>query len=329
MSSIAFRAGVVLALLAGTAFPVSLPAATPTYVDPAKTDDDYPFIGEFAGACTVDGKPVPYGVQINALGKKKFLVSITRGGLPGAGWDESKREKKEVEREGQAIAGTWSLGKFSATPAAFTVFPKEGAEVVWKRVDRVSPTLGAKPPENAVVLFDGTSMDAFETGKMTKDGLLQEDAVTKKLYQNFKLHLEFRTPYKPEARGQDRGNSGVYMQRKYECQILDAFALEESIDNTGAVYSIHPALVNACLPPLVWQTYDIEYHNGEYAPDGEVKTWPKVTAVLNGVVVQKDTELKKQSRWAAVKAGPHPGPIWFQGHGNPVRFRNIWLVELP
>ena len=130
------------------------------------------------------------------------------------------------------------------------VVRKDGEEVgVLPRIVRESPTLGQKPPEDAVVLFDGSSVDGWKPGRLGEDGTLIPKANSKHLFQSHQLHLEFITPYKPKARGQGRGNSGVYLQGRYECQVLDSFGLEGKMNEAGGIYSIkHPDL-NMCFPP--------------------------------------------------------------------------------
>lgn len=304
----------------------------PVYDDPKNTDADFPFVGEYVGQIGGKEEKLDWGVQVTAMGKGTFRVALHRGGLPGAGWDKSKRVVAEGKREGERLAVT--PFDFDGVKLAGTVDGKVlvitdpgGKEVAGlKRIERVSPTMGAKPPNSAIVLFDGTNTDEFQFANMTEDGLLKENAMTKRQFQNFKMHVEFRVPYKPEGRGGGRGNSGIYFQRRYEVQILDTFSFEENTHACGAMYVIAPPKLNMALPPLVWQTYDVEYDAGEYK-DGKCVRMPNVTIHHNGVLIHDKTPLNRQSGYARKKAGPDPGPHWFQGHGNPVRFRNVWIVE--
>ena len=146
------------------------------------------------------------------------------------------------------------------------------------------------------------------------------------LFRDFKLHLEFRLPFKPFDRGQGRGNSGLYMKGRYETQILDSFGLEGKNNECGGVYSISAPSVNMCLPPLVWQTYDIDFTEARYDDAGKKVENARMTVLLNGVKVHENLELPRGTTAHPVKEGPEPGPIYLQSHGNPVRFRNIWVL---
>ena len=206
----------------------------------------------------------------------------------------------------------------------------DGYEVgQFKKVERQSPTSGKKPPQGAVALFDGSSADAFQGGRMTDDRLLMPGATSKRLFGNHTVHIEFRLPYQPEDRGQARGNSGIYLQGRYEVQILDSFGLEGLDNECGGIYTIRKPDVNMCYPPLSWQTYDIEYTAPKYDADGKLTAKPRLTVYHNGQVIHHNVELPSDAptRAAPVKAGPTPGPVFLQDHGCPVRYRNIWVEE--
>jgi hypothetical protein len=194
-------------------------------------------------------------------------------------------------------------------------------------VERKSPTLGEKPPEGAIVLFDGTSADAFEGGKLDGE-LLVQGATSKQKFGSHKVHIEFRTPYQPEDDSQGRGNSGVYLQGRYEVQILDSFGLKGEQNEAGGIYSVAKPKVNMALPPLAWQTYDIDFTAAKYDGDKLVEN-PRITVKHNGVVIHDNVELPgdRNTTAAPVAAGKEPGPLYLQDHGNPVRFRNVWVVE--
>ena len=176
-------------------------------------------------------------------------------------------------------------------------------------------------------MFDGKTADNFKGGRMTEDGLLIEGATSKQKFGDFKLHIEFRLPYKPAARGQGRGNSGVYMQGRYEVQVLDSFGLEGKRNECGGIYSIKDPDVNMCLPPLSWQTYDVDFTAAKFDASGKKVKDAHMTVRHNGVVIHKDVKLPKRTTAAPVREGKDPGPLYLQSHGNPVRFRNIWIVE--
>ena len=158
---------------------------------------------------------------------------------------------------------------------------------------------------------------------MTEDGLLMEGATSKRTFQSFTLHMEFRSPFRPDASGQKRGNSGFYAQGRYEVQILDSFGLEGLQNECGGIYSIGPPKVNMCFPPLSWQTYDVEFTAAEYK-DGEKVEHAVMTVRHNGVLIHENQELDHATTAAPLDEGPEPGPVFFQNHGNPVRFRNVW-----
>ncbi len=209
---------------------------------------------------------------------------------------------------------------------------------------RLSPTLGAEAPTGAVVLFDGKGFDEWEpTGKKplvesvqwarVKGGAMEVkkgagSIVTKKKFTDFKLHLEFRTPFMPEQRGQARGNSGVYLQGRYEVQILDSYGLEGLDNECGGIYKVGAPLVNVCAPPMQWQTYDITFTAPRF--DGaSTKTQDAiVTIVHNGVTIHDRLKIPKPTGGELDNNIAEPGGIYLQDHSSPVQFRNIWLVEL-
>lgn len=301
----------------------------PQYTDPAKTDADFAYQGEYSGEVKTEEDTVKFGVQIIALGGGKFHAVAYHGGLPGDGWDKGDKIEVDGELKDGAVTFKSDMGTGVAKDGAFTISTPDGKQVaVLKKVMRESPTLGAKAPEGAVVLFDGKDAEQWQGGKV-EEGLLCQGVTSKQKFGSHKLHIEFRTPYSPENRGQGRGNSGLYLQGRYEVQMLDSFGLKGEQNECGGIYSVGAPSVNMCLPPLAWQTYDVEYTAGEFDKDGKVVKNPRVTVLHNGVVIHKDIELpgERNTTAAPVKAGPEPGPVYLQDHGNPVRYRNIWVVE--
>jgi len=166
----------------------------------------------------------------------------------------------------------------------------------------------------------------FTQAELTEDGYLQGNTLFLPMFRDFDLHLEFKVPFVPERRGQNRGNSGVYLQSRYECQILDSFALPIEIDGCGALYRQRKPDVNACLPPLSWQTYDISFTAARFGSDGTKMRNARITVWLNGVKVHDDVELKNKTG-AGRPEEPTQLPIRLQDHGNPVHFRNIWAID--
>ncbi len=297
------------------------------FTDPAKAGPDFKVQGEYLGE--VNGSV--YGVQAVAQGDGRFEVVVFPQGLPGADaimWDR-------MTGEGQTKDG---VTKFNSADGQVTATVKDNALVVTgaggeklgtlKKVERKSPTLGEKPPKGAVVLFDGKNADQFEGGQMTECGLLKVGCVSKKKSKDFTMHLEFRTPFMPEARGQGRGNSGVYLQGRYEVQVLDSFGLEGRDNECGGIYQIAAPKVNMCLPPLSWQTYDIDFTAAKFDDKGKKTADAKVTVKQNGVVIHDNLALPHVTPGGPLGSeSAEPGPLFLQNHGNPVNFRNIWVVE--
>lgn len=194
------------------------------------------------------------------------------------------------------------------------------------RSNRTSPTLGAKPPKDALVLFDGSGTKQFVKGQMTEDGLLVEGTEVMPMFNDFNMHLEFRTPFVPHADGQARGNSGVYLQSRYEVQVLDSFALPPIIDGCGALYKFRPPTVNASLPPMSWQTYDIIFTSARWSADGSKRSNARITVWHNGIKVHDNVELPEPTG-SGKDESPTLLPIRLQDHKNPVRYRNIWVID--
>jgi hypothetical protein len=267
-------------------------------------------------------------VQVVALGEGKFDVVGFAGGLPGDGWkrgDEVKRGTGELKEGAVNVNGdTWTA---TIKDGVFSVFhePQKIGEL--KKVERKSPTLGAKPPAGAVVLFDGTNTDQFEGGQIVEGSLLGASSCVSKLkLGDHALHIEFRTPFMPKSRGQARGNSGVYAQGRYEIQVLDSFGLEGKNNECGGIYSIKEPGVNMCLPPLSWQTYDIDFKAAKYDAEGKKTENARITVKHNGVVIHDNYEIPKGTPGYKAE-GPEKLGLFLQNHGNPVAFRNIWVVE--
>jgi hypothetical protein len=294
------------------------------YTDAKSAGPDFAIQGEYQG--TVDSKP--WGAQIIAMGEGKFRLVAFAGGLPGDGW---KRGDETMSAEAAVVDGTISTvvkdADVKIADGTITVTEDGNTLGTLKKVQRKSPTLGQRPPENAVVLFDGTTADNFDNGELVEGDLLgATNCASKKKLGDHRLHIEFRTPFMPKARGQGRGNSGVYLQGRYECQVLDSFGLEGKNNECGGIYSISEPIVNMCLPPLSWQTYDIDFTAARYDADGKKTKNARATIKHNGVVIHDDLELTHGTPGRHPE-GPEPDAIFLQNHGNPVVFRNIWVVE--
>lgn len=201
----------------------------------------------------------------------------------------------------------------------------------------------APAPGDATILFDGHDLKNFEGGKGQPAGWKVENGYmevvpkaggiqTKEHFDDFQLHIEFATPYKVEGNSQGRGNSGVIIFGAYEIQVLDSFQNPTYPDGqAGALYGQLPPKVNASLPPGAWQSYDIIFETARWDGDTLVKK-ANVTVIHNGVVLHHKQEYNGPSlhRRVGTYSKPHParGPIHLQDHGNPMRFRNIWIRDL-
>jgi hypothetical protein len=305
-------------------------------VDPkeAAKDPDFAIQGEYVGEGGSGNKTSPFGAHVVARGLGEFDVKVYSGGLPGAGWDGKTMMKGTARRTGDATAVTGkdvSGGEFTGniTGGKFAVKTVAG-EGTLKKVERKSPTLGRKSPAGAVVLFGGPGDEKnWDGGKLTEltDGkFLNVGVKSRQKFQAFKAHIEFRTPWMPNSSGQGRGNSGVYLQDRYEVQVLDSFGLSGENNECGGIYTQHKPLVNMCLPPLTWQTYDIDFTPAQFEGEKKVKNG-RVTIVHNGVKIHDDVEFPKECP-GGQKETAEPGPFQFQNHGDPVVYNNVWVVEV-
>ncbi len=300
-SNISRLASVFLGLLCFTATSIAQKPKVYDTPETAQSDADFSVQGEYAAPTM--------GLQVIASGDGDFNLVLFPGGLPGAGWNGAPPQRTDGDAD--------------------TV-----AEIVkgkgLKKIERQSPSLGAKPPFGAIVLFDGTQdsmAKLWDSGaKRTDDGLLIQGVTSKNTFRDYTLHIEFRTPFQPKASGQGRGNSGVYHQGRYETQILDSFGLEGKNNETGGIYSVRDPDINLCFPPLTWQTYDIEFSAARFDTSGKKTSDAKLTVRLNGVVVQRDVPVPGPTAAAPNAENNSDGPIHLQDHGNPVRYRNIWVL---
>lgn len=294
------------------------------FTEAASAGADFQTQGEYEGTM---GEKQKIGVQVVALGDGKFDAVIYQGGLPGAGWTG----KTKVKLTGATADGSTKLSgqnvNIELKGADLTGKAEDGVAIMAKKVERVSPTLGAKPPEGAVVLFDGKSVENWGGAKLIADKYLGVGGRTKQKATNFTLHLEFRTPFMPKARGQGRGNSGMYLLDQYECQVLDSFGLNGENNECGGIYQIAKPAVNMCLPPLSWQTYDVEFTAAKFDAAGKKTADAETTIRHNGVVIHDKLKFPKATPGGARMDEIGPGAMYLQNHGDPVVFQNIWWVE--
>jgi hypothetical protein len=238
---------------------------------------------------------------------------------------------------GLTLLGVLFYGVFGGRQgdAAF-IAPYESG-IVWKEPTKVTPGENGGPPSDAIVLFDGKNMDAWNNGDKWKieDGaaIAMKTAVsTKQPFGDCQLHVEFATPKKVEGNGQGRGNNGIgLMGARYEIQVLDSWDNPTYFDGMCAsIYKQRPPLVNASRKPGEWQTYDIVFETPRFK-DGKLARPAYVTVIHNGVLVQNHVELLGDTPYdRAPSYKPHRDkePLVLMYHGNPVRFRNMWIREI-
>jgi len=270
-------------------------------------------------------------------------------------------KSEQPQRQGQAGGqggGQRPQGQPGAAFGAFGPrivlegFKMRDTEVTFTKTQRRSETLGARAPEGAVVIFDGTNVDMFEPGAKINEApapqggqgggnrpqgqgqgqrpagfgnTLWAEATAKPFEQKpYTLHVEFMLSYMPTARGQARSNSGVYIDEAYECQVLDSFGLELANNECGGFYQIAAPSINVCFPPLTWQTYDFDVTPPKYDADGKKVANAKITVKHNGVVIHDNITLPRETPGRKPEANEKRG-VYLQGHGNKVQYRNIWL----
>ena len=339
------------ALLASAMLVAAAPRKfTGTFTDSAdpKIPADFKYQGEYAGD--------KLGAQVIALDKGAFQAVIYPGGLPGAGWDGKNKILLDGKLEGNSVILRPAKGKkryLGGSPSDFSAtrkFPPTGHKdysgiitegklegrtdkdksFSLRKANRQSPTMGKKPPKGAIVLFNGSNKDEWQGGRVdNKTKLLNTDGSdirTKRKFNDYHMHLEFLLPYRPSARGQGRGNSGFYQVDHYEMQILDSFGLEGLNNECGGIYSKKDSDVNGCFPPLSWQSYDVDFTNAR-AKDGKKVKNAVLTARLNGILIHDSYEIPGKTGGSRRDPEGTPGPIKLQGHGNPLQFRNVWIVE--
>jgi hypothetical protein len=291
-----------------------------------------------ARGVAVDEDKIPVSLQ---QGVNELLLKVTNGGGdwgaivrfvseggPVQGLNEispkfaADKGSNEYLRQNSGFITQWQVagpyqeagkGLDALFDVAFAPEKASGSDVKWKWIS-------AHDPDG-----DKVKWPIVEGAMEIKAGA--GNIVTKDRFKDFKLHIEFRTPFMPAARGQGRGNSGVYLQGRYEIQVLDSYGLEGVDNECGGIYKVGAPMVNMCLPPLQWQTYDIAFQAPRFDASGNKTQDAVVTVVHNGVTIHDRRKLPGPTGGAMDDRISEPGGIYLQDHGNPVRFRNIWLVE--
>ncbi len=317
-------------------------AAAPVLAEPAPEASGDPFMGEYEGVYHWVGRPdIPAKGLLVAEGPGLYRMMAqcqTEGG-----------QINQVELHGQLVGprvifhGYTGSGQWNAEAAQDTLNVKGAYKTSFelKKVDRRSPTEGQAPPEGAVVLlpyepgkapdlsaWTNANWKAYDDGSMgVQPG--SGPNTTKDKIGDCQLHLEFYLPLMAGAFGQGRSNSGVYVQNRYEIQLLDSFGvLPQTAGDCGGLYDISTPLVNASLPPERWQTYDIEFRAARLNEDGSQKEPAKLTVRHNGIVIQENVALAGPTPGGTAGPGAPEDILHLQDHGNQVRFRNIWYVPL-
>lgn len=241
--------------------------------------------------------------------------------------------------------------QFTALLAMFNVavFAQQAQKIpesteIWEPVPTViTPSEGNKPPSDAIILFNGTSLDSWTNEKNEPAGWTVADGCmtvkagtgiikTKKGFGDCQLHIEWRTPAEVKGESQGRGNSGIFLQNRYELQVLDSYNNKTySNGQAGSIYKQKIPLVNACKKPGEWQTYDIIYMAPRFSQNGRVVIPAFITVLQNGVLVLNHAEIQGPTDYIGLHeyvAHSMNEPLTLQDHGNPVSYRNIWIREL-
>ena len=247
-----------------------------------------------------------------------------------------------------------------ARPAAGQAAPVpsrwKSNEINRPRPPEIAPPAQPLPvaaPSDAVVLFDGRGLSQWELVRggpadwKVENGYMEivngpgvinlklpgtGSIRTKESFGDIQLHVEWASPNPPRGVAQDRGNSGVYLMGRYEVQVLDSYQRTDTYADgqAGAIYGQYPPLANPTRPPGEWQAYDIMFRAPRYASDGALTEAPRVTVILNGIVVQNNEVIRDRARISpGAAAVPMQGPIQLQEHHHPVRYRNVWVRRIP
>lgn len=295
-----------------------------------------PFFGDYEGLVNRAGVTEPIAAQLIALGNNAFRLRLI----------------DDFDKPGNALATLDSVAQESQLlfeDTEWSIQVEDGTMVGQKRdgsasfqlrqLLRKSPTLGKGAPEGAQVLFDGTDFDAWVgeaggdvTWTIQEGGVAQVTPqtggiITRDLFEDFELHLEFRAPYSPGNDHQFNGNSGVFLQMAYEVQILASHGTEGLMNECGAFYNLFPPDVNMCYPPLSWQTYDVTFRAARFDAEGVLSEPARATVLHNGVAVHNDRPLP-QTTIPEIPPPQGPRPLYIQDHHNQVQFRNIWIKPL-
>ncbi len=317
-----------------------------------------PYMGDWQGTITVNGKTQPAAVYLIPLANGHYEIKIAsefnrrvpfdyhlRGTFQNGEFKAVDAIPFEANRVvnsangGVIVAASLWKGQLADGTLKGEIAGLKKGEFALTQIQRPSPTMGKSAPANAVVLFDGKNLDAWTTRdgkgevkwKVLEGGVLEVnggDIKTKEQFGDYRLHIEFRTPYMPTSFGQGRGNSGVYQQGRYEVQVLDSYGLSGEDNECGGVYQIGKPAVNMCFPPLQWQAYDITFFAPRFDQDGKKTSNARLTVVHNGIMIQENLEVPRTTTSALTDKESALGSLMLQDHGTPVQYRNIWIEKL-
>ena len=242
------------------------------------------------------------------------------------------------------VAGSMAAGWFGDLPATARWRQHDMRRPLPPVAEPAAGSPASTAPKDAVVLFDGKNLDSWQAieggraGWKVQDGYLevvpgQGSIRTKAEFGDVQLHIEWAAPDPAVGKGQDRGNSGIFLMGQFEIQVIDSYKADTYADGVvGAIYGQYPPLFNAARPPGQWQTYDIAFRRPRFDQSGKLLAPARLTVFLNGILVQNNEEPWGQTSWlepTAYDPAVSRGPIELQDHHHPVRFRNIWLRDLP
>ena len=316
----------------------------PTVKGSAETQEtEDPFMGVYAGTFYPmgDHRSEARGMVI-AEGEGRYRVVLRARSGPGdRDWPFQLELAGRLEGERLQIAGnSMGLDWAGGLEGGKLTVEKDyyGGRFELLKAETTSSTAGQAPPPGAVVLLpyaENTPPDlgawSNQSWRANADGSMQkgkgDNATRRDDFRDIRLHLEFRVPYEPTLRGQHRGNSGVFVCKEYEVQILDSFGLVPGLGDCGAIYNVAPPTVNASFPPMQWQTFDIEFRAPRLDEDGELRQPARITVRHNGIPVHDDQVIAHPTA-NPKKPNVAQGHIRVQDHRNLLRFRNIWVVEL-
>lgn len=285
----------------------------------ARALDDDPQ-GEYAGK---RGSLV-IGMQVVKKEENSFEAIYFPKGLPGV----SGKEDPAIRRVEGVSGGTglsFDFGTWSAVwqPDRLDVRGASGENTRLQKVFRISPDMGAEPPDGAVVLFKEGKIKELENGQVEGNAILLPGCVTRSQFQAFVMHLEFRAGDSLRA-----VPGGVFLQDRYEIRLMNSFGGTGLHRDCGGVPGISPPRLNACLPPFAWQTLQITFSPAVFDDFGKKIRFARLAANLNGVSIHEELRLPKTTRGAPKEEGSSSGPIRFIGNRNELGFRNVWVLPL-